>query len=247
MNMALKEIDFVNGISSIIFVIISIIIGLSIVYKYFKLEDRAFLFIGLGLMAISEPWIPSAISFLWNLGFGEGISLELYILLGNVFIPLGILCWLVGFTDLVYPEKQKSILAIFFIIGAIFELILFILLFNEPTLIGEFSQGSTVVRLDIEYKSFIMGYLLFVAATVFITGMTFAYVSLKSENPAIKIKGKFLVIAIILWSGGAVFDTFFPLNIYTLPITRISLLISSIMFYMGFLTPAKIRKFALKE
>ena len=245
--MTLEEIDFLNGISSLIFVVVSIVIGLTILYKYFKLGDRAFLFIGFGLMAISEPWIPSGVSFLWNLFFEKGLSLEIYVILGNIFVPLGILCWLVGFTDLIFPKQQKPILITYILIGLCFEIVFFILLFTAPALIGEFSAESLVVHIDIEYRTFILGYLLFVVATVFVTGIIFAYTSIKSKSPPIQLKGKFILTANILWSLGAILDTSIPLTIYTLPITRIFLVISALLYYMGFLTPQKITQLILKE
>jgi len=48
-------IDFVNGISSLIYVFVSIIVGLIIFLKYFKLRDQNFIFVGLIWIGMSEP------------------------------------------------------------------------------------------------------------------------------------------------------------------------------------------------
>jgi len=246
MKMTLQPIDYVNGISSLIYVIVNIIIGLIIVLKYPKLGDKTFIFIGIGIMTLSEQLMPSSASFIWNLMFGEGLSLETYIIIGNVFIPIGILCWLKGFTDLIYPKKQKLILIIYLIIGIIFEIILFTLLIVDPTLIGVFS-AEDIVHMNNEYKTFLLGYLLFMVATALITGIIFAKKSLKSEDRVIKFKGKFILIAFLTWSIGSLFDAALPLNLIILPIIRLLLVSSSLLLYLGFIMPQKIKNLILKK
>ncbi len=244
--MTLKPIDYVNGISSLIYVSITIVIGLIIILNYIKLKERTFLFIGLALIGISEPWIPSGLSFLWNIILGEGLSLEIYVIIGNIFVPISILCWLVGFTDLISPKNQKQILLIYIIIGILFEIIFFILLFVNPSLIGVFSAENVMVHIDIEYKTFILGYLLLIILTVLITGMVFARISIMTDDRIVKLKGKFLMIAVISWVIGAMLDTSIPLNLITLPITRILLIISAFLYYLGFIMPPKIKQKLLK-
>jgi hypothetical protein len=244
--MSLKPIDYVNGISSLIYTSILIIIGITIILTYIKLKERTFLFIGLALVGLSEPWIPSGVSFLWNVITGEGLSLEIYVIIGNIFIPISILCWLVGFTDLITPEKQKQILLIYVIIGILFEVIFFILLFVNPSLIGVFSVESATVHIDIEYRTFILGYLLFIILTVLITGIVFGRTSIMTDDRIVKLKGKFLIIAVVSWVIGAVLDTSIPLNLITLPFTRLLLIISAFLYYFGFIMPPKIKEILLK-
>ena len=45
--MALQPIDIANGVFSLIFVLISILIGLTIISKYFKYKRRTYLLIGM--------------------------------------------------------------------------------------------------------------------------------------------------------------------------------------------------------
>ncbi|MBD3211485.1 MAG: hypothetical protein GF311_02670 [Candidatus Lokiarchaeota archaeon] len=249
--MSLQPIDYLNGISSLIYVSVSIVVGLIILAKYFKLRDINFIFVGFTWIGMSEPWIPSGISFLCNLFTQMGLSLEIYVIIGNVFIPASVLCWLFAFTSMIYPEKKKPILITYFIIGIIIEVILFYILFFEPTfistLIGTFATESQLVRIDIEYKALILAYLLFIDITMLITGILFSRESLKSESPEIKLKGWLLLLAFLFWSIGGLLDSALPLNIITLPITRLLLVLSGILFYFGFLLPPWIKRLIIKQ
>ena len=242
--MALQPIDYLKGFSSLAFVIVSILVGLTILAKYFSYKQRPFLFVGITWIGISEPWIPSAVSFLSNLFFEQGLSFELYVIIGNIFTPVSMVAWMIAFTDLIYKKRQALLITIYVIIGILFEIVFFYFLFNEPALIGGFSAQSDL-NIDIEYHSFVMIYLLFIVANLLITGTIFARNSLKAEQKEVKLKGKFLLIAFWAWCIGAIFDSAIPLNPITLPITRLLLVSSALLFYIGFILPPGIKKLFL--
>ncbi|TFG00665.1 MAG: hypothetical protein EU541_01640 [Promethearchaeota archaeon] len=244
--MTLLPIDYVNGISSLIYGATNIIVGLIIASKYFKLGDKNFLFIGLGFFGLSEAWIPSGISFLWNLMFNRGLTLESYVIIGNVFIPLCLLLWLIGISNLMNVKRKKLIKYFYIAIGILFEIIFFFLLILYPSLIGDFSKESPA-NIDFEYRTFILGYLLFCELTVLISTSLFARKSIQSKEKRINLKGKFILSSVILWTIGAILDTAIPLNLITLPITRIMLVTSGILIYIGFIMPPKITKFLLRK
>jgi hypothetical protein len=238
--MALNALDIANGTFSLIFVIISLFVGIVILSKYFKYKERIYFLVGVTWVFISEPWWPSSLSFLVALGNGIGISPELYFLIGNILVPLAIALWLVAFTEFLYTEKRKLILLTFGIYGLIFEILFFIFLFLNPSLIGELNPP-----VDVIYKSFILIFLLSFITIVVVTGILFARLSLKSDDPEVKLKGKLLIIAYIAFTIGAVSDAF-PLNIYTIIITRVILILSAICWYGGFLLPKWMKKYLLK-
>ncbi len=246
--MGLNGLDYFNGISSLIYVAVTIFVGVIILLKYFKLGQRAFLFVGLTWIGMSEPWIPSGMSFLWNLVFQEGLPFEAYVIIGNVLVPISVFCWMVAFTDLIYKKQQKLILAVYAIIGIVFEIVFFILLAIKPDWIGVFEEAhNQLVRIDIKYQSFILLYLVFTLMTLLVSGTIFARNSLQSKVPEVNLKGKFLIIAWWGWVIGGLLDSAIPLNPITLPITRILLVVSSLLFYTGYILPPGIKDLVLKE
>ncbi|MFX1569333.1 MAG: hypothetical protein ACFFCV_13305 [Promethearchaeota archaeon] len=240
--MALSPIDIINGIFSLIFVVFSLAIGFIILTRYFKYKERIYFLVGATWIFISEPWWPSMISFLIALYNDIGISSGIYFFLGNVFIPLAIILWLLAFTEFLYSEKRKLILSIYAIIGAIFEILFFIFLFLNQNLIGELNGP-----VDVNYKSFIMVFLIIFLLIVVVTGFLFANLSLKSKDPEVKLKGKLLIIAYIAFSVGALLDASIPFNPATIIIIRLILIISALCWYGGFLLPKWMKKFLLKH
>jgi len=52
-----------TGAFNLIFVIISIIVGLKILSKYFEFEKRYYIYIGITWIGISTPWMRGALAF----------------------------------------------------------------------------------------------------------------------------------------------------------------------------------------
>ena len=77
-------------------IIMAILIGLIIVSKYFEHKNITLLLVGLTWIGISSPWWPSTVSFLVILITNRGISLQLFLFLGNFFIPIAILLWIIA-------------------------------------------------------------------------------------------------------------------------------------------------------
>ena len=240
--MSLSPIDTLNGIFSLIFVAISLFVGFVILSRYFKYKERIYLMVGATWILISEPWWPLSVSFLVALSNGVGIPPQAYFLIGNILVPLAIVFWLLAFTEFLYSEKRKLILSIFAIIGVVFEILFFSFLFLNPDLIGDLSGP-----VNVNYKSFIMVFLIIFLLIVVITGFLFANLSLKSKDPEVKLKGKLLIIAYISFSVGALLDSSVPFNEATIIIIRLILIISAICWWGGFLLPKWMKKLLLKN
>ena len=240
--MSLSPTDTLNGIFSVIFVAISLFVGFVILSRYFKYKERIYLMVGATWILISEPWWPSSVSFLVALSNGVGIPPQAYFLIGNILVPLAIVFWLLAFTEFLYSEKRKLILSIFAIIGVVFEILFFSFLFLNPDLIGDLSGP-----VNVNYKSFIMVFLIIFLLIVVITGFLFANLSLKSKDPEVKLKGKLLIIAYISFSVGALLDSSVPFNEATIIIIRLILILSAICWYGGFILPKWMKKFLLKN
>lgn len=239
--MTLSFLDTLNGVFSVIFVAISLLVGFTILSRYFKYKERVYFLVGSTWVLISSPWWPSSLSFLVALSNGVGITEEAYFLIGNILVPVAVALWLLAFTEFLYTEKRKLILSIFAIIGLIFEVLFLIILFLNPDFIGELNI------VDVNYKSFIMIFLIFFLLIIVVTGLLFANLSLKSEDPEVKLKGKLLVIAYITFSVGALLDSSIPLNEALIIITRLILIVSAFFWYAGFLLPKWLKKYLLKK
>ncbi|MFX1313296.1 MAG: hypothetical protein ACFFHD_11880 [Promethearchaeota archaeon] len=240
--MALYPLDIINGIFSIIFIVISLLVGFRILSKYFKFNEKIYLFVGATWIFISEPWWPSGISFLLALTNEVGLPTQIYFLIGNIFTPFVIVLWLVAFTEFLYTEKRKLILIIFTIYGIIYEILFFVFLFINPDIIGELNPP-----VDVNYKSFIMFFLISFLAIVVFTGVLFARLSLQSDNPEVNLKGKMLLVAYFAFTIGALLDLSIPQNALLIIFARLILIISAFFWYGGFILPKWMRKIFLKK
>lgn len=240
--MTLSFLDTLNGVLSLIFVAISLFVGFIILTRYFKYKERVYFLVGATWVLIASPWWPSSLSFLVALSNGVGITAKAYFLIGNILVPLAVILWLLAFTEFLYTEKRKLILSVFAIIGLTFEVFFLVILFLNPDFIGELNPP-----VDVNYKSFIMIFLIVFLLIVVVTGFLFANLSLKSKDPEVKLKGKLLVIAYITFSVGALLDSSIPLNEALIIITRLILIISAFCWYGGFLLPKWLKKYLLKK
>ncbi|MFX1427940.1 MAG: hypothetical protein ACFFBE_15910 [Promethearchaeota archaeon] len=240
--MSLSFIDTLNGVFSLVFVAISLFVGFIILSRYFKYKERIYLLVGATWVLIASPWWPSSLSFLIALSNGVGITPEAYFLIGNLLVPLAVALWLLAFTEFLYTEKRKLILSVFIIIGLIFEVLFLTFLFVNPDFIGELNGP-----VDVNYKSFILIFLISYLLIVVITGFLFANLSLKSKDREVKLKGKLLIIAYISFSVGALLDSSLPLNEIIIIITRLVLILSAFCWYGGFLLPRWLKKYLLKK
>lgn len=255
--LALELVDYVQGTFSLLFVVISLIIGITILLKYFKFKTRIYILMGLSWIGLASPWFPDSISFLIILFGGNALPIELYIIIGNVLLPFFLIIWIWAFSELLYKDKQKVLLGLFLVLAIIFEIIFFILyMLDVETYLGEYQRVF-----QIEFKEFLTIYLVLFVIILLITGILFARNSLKSSDSDVKLKGKFLLAAFISFCIGAGLDAVtglifsdllgFPLNspIISLFVVIIrSILISSALeFYAGFILPPFVKRLFQKE
>lgn len=246
--MALTQIELVSGIFSLVFISIAIIIGLLIISKYFKYKKNILLLVGFVWIIMSEVWWSSSFSFIVTLSTGIVLTDEIYFFIGNLFVPLGILLWMKAFTDLKYKDKQKIILIIFAVICTLYYVTFIPIIFIDVSVIGEMRSA-----VDANYTPIALVFLLTGLFTFVISGLIFARESLKSGNWEIKIKGKFLILAFVMFGIGAGLDGLKPYFIsptfldVVLVIDRVILIFSAFSFYCGFILPRFIKELFSKE
>ncbi len=222
-------IEILQGSFSLAFVIISLIIGIRFLLRYYEHKINQLLLVGISWIGLSTPWWPDSINLILILLTNSILSVEANFIIGTSAMPFILLVWLKAFTDLTNKEKQKRILMTYFIVAIIFEILFFYFLLTDPTQIGTFETPFLLV-----YGIYIEIFLIIFIVTFVITGILFGNQSLKSENPEHNIKGKFLIIAFILFSIGAFLDSIIP---ELFMIARIILILSALSFYCGFILP----------
>lgn len=81
-----------------------------------------------------------------------------------------------------------------------------------------------------------------------IIGFSFGLESFKSENPEIKLKGKFILAGWLSFFIGGLLDAgLFAITAFLLILVRLLLMSSAIEFYFGFFLPRRIKKLFIKE
>ena len=239
--MELSTIDFLQGIFGLIFVIISLFIGILILSKYFKYHRKELILVGFSWMGMSLPWLGDAVNFIVILTTGEAITPQFSFLISFAALPIVVLCWLAAFSELTSNKHKFLILTIYGIIGAVFEVVFLYFLFTDVTLLGTYSGPFQV-----EFTPFLQLYLLFNILIVLITGFMFSRESLMSSNVEIKLKGKFLLLAFVTFIIGALLETSIPFTAISVVITRVILTLSALLFYLGFILPEFIKNKLLK-
>jgi len=251
--MALEFVDVLQGSFSLVFVIISLIIGITIFSKYFEFKNRLYILVGISWIGISIPWVPDSVSFLMNIFVQQSLPVEWYFIIGNVFLPIALIAWLIAFTDMIYRNAQKKILIITIILSILFEIIFFTLFFIDIDLIGVINPSRPFT---VEFDIFITIYLLLIILVMLITGVIFAQKSVKLENREVRLKGKLLRAAFISFTIAAILDSLLgtifedptdPLLAIMVVIVRILLIFSALEFYGGFLLPKWMKELFMKK
>ncbi|MBD3256225.1 MAG: hypothetical protein GF383_14095 [Candidatus Lokiarchaeota archaeon] len=238
----LTQIEFVYGGLSFLFVVISILMGLRILLKYFEYKRVEMITIGLAWILMTSGWWRITFNFPLVILFGLEVPHVLGIILDSIFIPIAVLCWMYSFSVLVYPNYLKVIMIIYGIICISFEIFLISLISIDPSLVV-----TIYSTFNSKYTIYPYIFMIFGIITFIITGILFTRNSLKSNDGRIRWKGKFLLAAFICFTIGAVFDAGINMDIITLVVVRSILIVSSILYYLGFLLPDWLAKILVKD
>ncbi len=246
--MQLDLLQYFQGTFSLIYVIISTFVSLVILSHYFSDRRKEYLLVGVAVFGLAGPWFPDAITFLVAIftGFGSPDAMYLQItiimvLITTVFTPISILSWLAVITKFLELSYRKILLIIFVILMIIFEIILILFAVMDLTLIGIFTGPF-----NYQWSMFTTVFYLFCIALVIITGLPFARRSMLSKTSDIRLKGKFILLALISFAVG----TIIPYLVYNIPalvLSRLILVSCSIEFYIGFLLPKWAENLFLRE
>ncbi|MBD3254288.1 MAG: hypothetical protein GF383_04305 [Candidatus Lokiarchaeota archaeon] len=238
--MSLSSVEFFNGFFTLLFVVFSFIVGIRISLNYRETKSTTFLLVGLSWMGMASPWYPSTFSFLSVILTGKGLNSLIYMMIGNVIIPITVIIWFIAFTDLFYKEYQKYLVGLISSISILYEIFFLYFLFTDSKIIGEVTGP-----VDVRYGILVTSFQIFLIIIVLLTGTLFAVKSLKLEDPEVKLRGKLLLIAFYSFIFGAVLDILSPTSIMVLILARIILIVSALIFYLAFVLPDFLKKLLL--
>lgn len=243
--MTLYFVDYINGTLFTIFSILSLLIGIRILLRYFKVKKSSFIFVGLAWIFLTSPWFPSMIAFFNALIFqvSPGLNQTFYFLLGNIFVPLASFSWIAALTKLLYNEYRNILLPIFIIYGIIFYIIFFLQLSFDQSAIG-----TLVGDIDVKYNtvSFVSIYYISILVLFLITGILFAKETIMSSNTEIRIKSRFLLLAFIIFPIGVILDALVEKSLLTIILMRALEIGGTICFYFGFILPHFVERIFVK-
>jgi len=235
--------DFLQGTFAVIFVLISLIVGIKLLTKYKIYKQKSFLLAGLSWIGIATPWFSNASEFLSVLIVGTPLIDKTYIFISYFAVPIALLFWIALYSGFKFPKKQKVILLIFLIQGAIYDIIFTYFVITDLSVVGS-KPGLFNDELELPF----LMYILVVLIIVLITGISFGLDSIKSEKSDVKLKGKFLIVAWVSFFVGALLDAgLFTIGILGLIVVRLILISSAIEFYFGFFLPDSLKKRLLKS
>lgn len=227
---------------TLLFVIISLIVGIKISLKYFSLRSKELILVGIAWICLSSPWWSAPFSFLTYVFFGVVWEIHVFFIIGNIFIPVALISWIYAFAKMAYDKVKTKLLIIYSIICTAFLIFFLIFMVIDVNLIGEF-DGT----FDARYVSFTRIFQAFAILSALFTGILFALKSFKSGDATIRWKGRFLLIAFISFSAAAILDSGFALGIIGVIIIRLLLISSAIEYYLGFLLPDRIAKWLIRN
>jgi hypothetical protein len=242
--MSLTPLDILNGSLGLLVVSISIILGIIVLLKYFKNQDKHFILMGLTLIFMTSGWYGTSISFIVALLFNnDGLPLEAIMLLNFLPLPISLISWVVFFTDIILLKYRGKL-----IIGSVVAFTLFFyIVFLSMLSIDVSLVSEKISPVDTIGKSWFLNSFIFVyVAILLITGIKFSLETIKFDDIEMRIKGKFLLIAFPSFSLAGILDSSLPSNQFTLIIFRGILITSIILFFIGFLLPKFIKKRILK-
>ena len=235
----LELIDIINGILSITITIITLILALTMISKYYKYKVSNLFFIGISVFGLSARNWPRIATFISILITGNPINPELYFILGNGH-SIGLISWMIGSIIMleIKPKSRKIILGAFILFEIVYLLIFYVSVFFNISLVGSYdpvyedNPGPLIT-----IHTYVMIILLIITVLKIFLGTQ------KANKKEIRLKGQFILIGMLLFLISGLIYAYLELEL----IYAILLLIGVFFLYIGLTMPNWIKKVLLKS
>ena len=235
----------ISGLTTFIALLVAFAIGFTILYKALKNKERILYLFSLCVFFTTSPWWPMAFSYIFWVITTNTIPYQIFIIIGTFGIPIAIFSWLDIYFNLIFPQYKKIVMRLYALLTIAFVLYVIFFAFLAPgapiePLLGSFDSNNPI---KLNSKGFVSIYRLISVLLAIITGVHFSIKSMEvRNNPNMVWKGRFLLIAFLLFTYCAVFDAIVPMNALLLVINRCLLALTAFFFFLGFLLPNWIKR-----
>lgn len=226
------------GGTALMTTMISIVIGVFLIFKAKKLEAKLLNYAGLLIICTGLFYLGGSATFLWLLITGRNIPNETGVhgLLSFTSVAPGIICAIYLGSELLAPEKKKILVSIYAVIGIIFE----IFLYACPRCALNFvNENSTEEVIDsnfiLLYPTFIIVVFSLISVLIF-CGIGFL-IKAQQVSGDLKKSFRFISLGFIIFIVSAAFDALLAPGIWLIPV-RIGMMAYAMLLYIG-LKPAK--------
>ena len=231
------------GIFTVIFITIHLLVGMKIIFKYFKHKQTFLLQIGFGWIGASTVWIGVAVDFIFVLLYDAPTPIEVHLLIIGAILPFTQLAWVAAITHLMSIKKttRHKILIVGAIIAIIFCPIYVYISLTNPSFWGE-----KITPIQVKLSSFNQIHYAVEIIVFILPGLWFSKESLYSDEPEIRLKGKLLLFTFLV----SIIMTLLELlstNVLIYLVARIFAVFVSISFYTGFMLPNWAKNIFLKK
>ncbi len=212
------------------------------ILKYFSLNETNLILVGITWIGLSFPYVPDAMNLILITFTDFYLPPKLYLTLTIAILPIPLCCWFVAVADFLYLQRKREVAIISIILSIIFEIIFFVLLFlDDEKFIGiPYTGGSIVVQ---TYSPFIQIFFLVSLAAFVLLGLAFGFQAVRSTEPEIVLKGKFLLGAFIILLLSLAVEVIIENPDPIIVLLRLTgRIISAFLFYLGFVLPKGLKK-----
>ena len=233
---SLSLVGWINSLSASGLVIFGIIFGVYVMYKAKKTNAQLLYFLGLTILFAGLGWLGNLVDFMTILSTGSNMdNPRIYILLSMVWLPLTIICAMYVGIELIIPERKWYIMAIYIILGVIYEIFLFVFTFSAYTIVYPSPKGSNLIDESLIFISPVgIITIIFILSVAIFLGFGFMVKAVQSSG---SIRTNFLIVSIgvFLFIVFGMLDTFGGLlPAIALVFIRIGILCSLTIMYFGF-------------